>query len=157
MTTHDAIAVIVGTAIGAWLSAVVIAGGGCAEPVTPEPIPRERNVWPEPNDPVQVQAQRTALGVFRVTAYCPKRCCTGAWADGRFADGTQVADVPDRTVVAAPVGIAMGKRLFVEGVGVVTVRDRGGAITDGRLDIYFASHADAREWGVKHLRVWVEE
>jgi 3D (Asp-Asp-Asp) domain-containing protein len=35
------------------------------------------------------------------------------------------------------------------------VLDRGGAIQGGRLDVFFHSHEDALNWGVKYLQVKV--
>ncbi len=35
------------------------------------------------------------------------------------------------------------------------VLDRGGRITDGRLDCLFDTHAEAVEWGVRELDVLV--
>jgi 3D (Asp-Asp-Asp) domain-containing protein len=37
----------------------------------------------------------------------------------------------------------------------VEVLDRGGAIRGNRLDVFFDSHWEARQWGVKHLPVKV--
>lgn len=36
------------------------------------------------------------------------------------------------------------------------VRDRGGAIKGNRLDLYFKTHRQAREWGVKWIDVRIE-
>ena len=41
----------------------------------------------------------------------------------------------------------------VPGYGIVEVWDRGGAIKDGRLDVFFPTHREALEWGVKWLEV----
>ena len=35
----------------------------------------------------------------------------------------------------------------------VEVLDRGGAIRGNRLDVFFNSHQEALEWGVRHLDV----
>jgi 3D (Asp-Asp-Asp) domain-containing protein len=37
----------------------------------------------------------------------------------------------------------------------VKVLDRGGAIRGDRLDVFFASHQEALEWGVRYLDVKV--
>jgi len=105
------------------------------------------------------------LGGWRITAYCPGACCCGKWADpstvlragGRvFADGTPVEGQALKAV-AAPEEIPLGTILYLEGVGPVTVRDRGGAITGQRIDLFHATHDDALRWGVQERRVWILE
>lgn len=95
-----------------------------------------------------------ALGVWRVTAYCPGPCCCGKWADGFTADGTDTRTGQDR-IIAAPPGMPFGTRLYIEGVGPVVVHDRGGAIKGRRLDLFHETHGDALLWGVRNRRVWV--
>jgi 3D (Asp-Asp-Asp) domain-containing protein len=61
-------------------------------------------------------------------------------------------------VVGSPAperGFSSGTRLWIEGVGLVTVHDRGGAIRGGRLDLFFRTDGEARQWGVQRLRVFV--
>lgn len=96
------------------------------------------------------------LGEWRVTAYCPCAKCCGAWADGRFADNTPV-DGQALKAVAAPKSIPLGTLLYVEGIGQVVVRDRGGAIRGKRLDVFHARHADALQFGVTRAKVWRRE
>ena len=91
------------------------------------------------------------LGVWRVTAYCPCRVCCGRHADGITADGTRLA--PSKKVLAAPRSIPFDTRLRVPGYGTARVADRGGAIKDRRLDVFFWRHQDALEWGVRWLKV----
>jgi 3D (Asp-Asp-Asp) domain-containing protein len=55
--------------------------------------------------------------------------------------------------------MAMGTRLIVPGYNSdlpVSVLDRGGAIRGERLDIFFASHQKAIEWGTKDLAIIIE-
>ena len=37
---------------------------------------------------------------------------------------------------------------------IYTVEDRGGAIQGNRIDIYFNTHEEALQWGVKYLEVF---
>ena len=58
--------------------------------------------------------------------------------------------------MAAPSEIPFNTRLVIPGYAgglPVPVLDRGSAITEGRLDVFFHSHDEALEWGVKYLRV----
>lgn len=101
---------------------------------------------------------------FRVTAYCADSCCCGDWADGYFADGSCVWD--SEFAIAAPRGIALGTMISVPGYNdgePVRVRDRGGAIKSGKLDVFFndigvkgeawyiSGHDRALLWGVQYL------
>lgn len=91
------------------------------------------------------------LGVWRVSAYCPCRVCCGRHADGITADGTHLA--PGKKVLAAPRSLPFDTRLRIPGYGTARVADRGGAIKDRRLDVFFWRHQDALEWGVQWLKV----
>ncbi len=91
---------------------------------------------------------------MRVTAYCPCEKCCGRWADGFTASGYKIQK--DDRFVAAPKDIPFGTKLIVPGYNnnqPVEVRDRGGSITNQRLDVFFDSHQEALEWGVKILRI----
>jgi 3D (Asp-Asp-Asp) domain-containing protein len=93
-----------------------------------------------------------------VTAYCACRKCCGPWAAyRRFSDG---GDVDAATAaVAAPASIPLGARVAVPGYAGgswVAVRDRGGAIVEGRLDVYYGDHDRARAWGRRRLLVAID-
>ena len=66
------------------------------------------------------------------------------------ASGQQV--MPDVTI-AADRSIPFGTWIWIDSLGWRRVDDRGGAIKGGRLDICFATRAEALEWGVKHKTV----
>ena len=89
--------------------------------------------------------------MFKVTAYCPCKKCCGQFADGITASGYRLrkgnklcaANLPFCTILKIP------------GYGVVPVLDRGGAIKEGCIDVYFDTHQEALEWGVQHLKVGI--
>lgn len=90
----------------------------------------------------------------RVTGYCPGACCCGTSADGltSIGDDAYVLD----GVAADPKRLPYRTRLRIPGVGVREVDDTGGAMKRGkvlRLDLRFATHKEAREWGVQWLDV----
>jgi len=89
--------------------------------------------------------------IFRVSAYCPCPICCGQYADGITASGHVIQ--PGDKFVAAPKSIPFGTVLDVPGYGVVPVEDVGGAIKDRRLDVYFSTHQEALNYGVKYLFV----
>lgn len=93
---------------------------------------------------------------MRVTAYCPCDYCCGDWADGITANG-HVIKQGDR-FVAADRRYSFGTKLLIPGYNssqIVKVFDRGGAIKNNRLDVFFNTHQEALEWGVQHLDVKV--
>jgi len=100
-------------------------------------------------DPVQWQTAR-----MRVTAYCPCSKCCGSYSDGVTASGHKISQ-GDRFVAADKV-YPFGTEMIIPGYKsgeVVEVLDRGGAIRGNRLDVFFNSHQEALEWGVRYLDV----
>ena len=93
----------------------------------------------------------------RVSAYCPAKCCCGKYADGVTASGHRIQ--PGDKFCAAPKSIPFGTMIDIPGYGRVPVLDRGGAIKEGRLDVYFddadgkSGHERALIWGVRNLQV----
>ena len=95
---------------------------------------------------------------MRVTAYCPCEKCCGEFADGVTASGHKIQ--PGDCFVAADRNFPFGTELIVPDYNadrLVKVIDRGGAITGERLDVFFATHEQALQWGVKNLDVMVKE
>jgi 3D (Asp-Asp-Asp) domain-containing protein len=91
---------------------------------------------------------------MRVTAYCPCEQCCGEWADGITANGHTISQ-GDR-FVAADRRFGFGTQMLIPGYNnsdTVQVFDRGGAIYDNRLDVFFNTHQEALEWGVQYLDV----
>lgn len=61
-----------------------------------------------------------------------------------------------RGVVATdPNVIPMGTRLYVAGYGEAIAADQGGAIKGNRIDLYFDSHQEAMNWGIKTVKVTI--
>lgn len=92
--------------------------------------------------------------IIKVTAFCPCEICCGKWADGQTASGYWIQ--PNDRFVAAPKHIPFGTKFIVPGYNddkPVEVKDRGGAITVDRLDVYFSTHQAAKNWGVKYIEV----
>ena len=93
---------------------------------------------------------------MRVTAYCPCRKCCGKYSDGVTACGHKIQ--PGDTFVAADKRYPFGTEMLIPGYSnnqPVQVLDRGAAIKGNRLDVFFATHQEALEWGVKYLEVKV--
>lgn len=94
-------------------------------------------------------------GKFLCTAYCteeyPHICGTG---NGITASG---APVTPGLTVAADESLPFGTVLYIEGVGVRVVQDRGAAIQDNKLDVAVSgNHEDALNWeGYGEHTVWI--
>lgn len=56
-------------------------------------------------------------------------------------------------MIAAHSSIPFGTKLHIEGMGEFTVEDRGGDITEGRLDIYMESQEEALKFGRQKRKV----
>lgn len=98
------------------------------------------------------RAERPAPPPFLVTAYCPCKTCCGK-TDGITASGLRA--LAGHTVAVDPSLIPLGTALFIEGVGERVAEDTGGAIRGRRLDVFFPSHAQAKRFGRRWLRVQV--
>lgn len=103
---------------------------------------------------LSLESPKSTTKTIRVTAYCPCEICCGKWADGQTASGYWI-QLGDR-FVAAPKHIPFGTKFIVPGYNdnkPVEVKDRGGAITVDRLDVYFPTHQEALNWGVQYLEI----
>lgn len=106
-----------------------------------------------------------------VTGYCNCGKCCG-WKRNWFGFGEPVynygpnkgkpkkigvtasgAPVKHGTVAADTKRYAFGTRLEIPGYGTGTVEDVGGSIKGRHIDVWFPSHADARRWGARWLKV----
>ena len=84
----------------------------------------------------------TPLGSFVVTCYD----LNGRTASGAF---TSMA-----TVAVDPSVIALGTKIYIQGVGYRYAQDTGGAIKGRRLDIWEPTYSDCMSWGVRSASVW---
>jgi len=92
--------------------------------------------------------------IFRITAYCHKACCCGAYADGRFASGKKVY-----VGGVACNFLPFGTKLLINNT-TYTVEDRGAKAIFGTkdnpikaIDIYFPCHEQALQFGVQYKEV----
>ena len=115
-------------------------------------------------DQLQTAANENALpdgltkeyaGEFLCTAYCteeyPHICGTG---DGITASGQPIqADV---TVAADQTLLPYGTVLYIEGVGIRVVQDKGAGVQGYHLDVAVDTHENALAWsGYGEHRVWI--
>ena len=96
----------------------------------------------------------TCLGMFKITAYCPCTECCGIYSDGITADGSYATE--GVTVAADTSVLPFGSIIQINGEEY-EVQDRGGAIQNNRIDIYFDDHETAETYGVQYHEVFVKE
>lgn len=98
--------------------------------------------------------QELLVGTFTVTYYCDCVSCCGN-TNGVTSSGSKVME--GVTVAADSKVFPIGSYLYIEGVGMRVVTDRGGAIKGKRLDVYVKSHQKALELGKHKAKVYLLE
>ena len=88
---------------------------------------------------------------FIITAYCPCYECSEGWGDSTATGAKATEGV---TVAVDPKVIPYGTRLKFDGK-VYIAQDCGGAIKGNKIDLYFDSHEETIEWGVRVKQVEV--
>ena len=109
----------------------------------PEKIIIERDVSLIPYD---------YLGEYTITHYCDCSICTGTPKGSRTASGTKPKE--GRTIACDGKILKMGDIVYIENYGTRICEDKGSAITNGRIDIYYNSHEKALKKGIKKARVY---
>ena len=122
---------------------------GCAEPTEPEPIiiETEKHIVS-----LEAMPEKEYLGNFKCTAYCACDICCGPWADGIVYTGGYATE--NRTIAVDPDIIPLGSAVEINGQRYIA-EDIGGAIQENRIDIFFCSHDDALQYGVKCQDVYL--
>lgn len=145
-------ALLITVLLAATLGSLGIASATEYSGQTPETVVVPPGVVMPRDEPQETQETRTC--VFTVTAYCPCEKCCGAYANGYTATGEKATQ--GVTIAADPDVLPMGTEIELDG-HTYTVQDTGGAIAGNRLDLYFDSHEDALQWGVREKIVrWSE-
>jgi 3D (Asp-Asp-Asp) domain-containing protein len=88
------------------------------------------------------EAAFTFLGSFLVTCYD----LTGATASGDMAGPESIA--------VDPSVIPLGTQIYVQGVGLRTADDTGGAITGDHVDIWEPTYYACANWGAQVRAVY---
>ena len=114
--------------------------------------------------------ERTLL----TTGYCPCQACCGwrrnwlgrpVYAAGplkgqRKAVGSTASGVRAHygTIAADTSRYPFGTIMYIPGYGYGRVEDRGGAIQGDHIDLFFARHREALEWGKRYrpVRIWFQ-
>lgn len=120
------------------------------EPEIETTIPTEPEVEQETTEPPK--SNLVLLGRFKLTAYCPGKCCNGQWA-GQTSTGAAL--VEGRTIAVDPKVIPYGSRVVINGHTYVA-EDCGGGIKGKRIDVFFSTHSAANKFGIKYADVYLK-
>lgn len=93
------------------------------------------------------------------TAYCSCVKCCGEWALKRPGGVVYTADgsvAKQGVTIAADWSVfPAGTVLYIEGLGERVVQDKGGAINNMDVDVYFDNHGEALQFGRQYLNAYV--
>lgn len=91
--------------------------------------------------------------IYEVTAYTNGAESTGkSTGDPEYGVTASGAHTKTGHTIACPPSMAFGTRLNIEGIGVRTCEDRGGAITEGHIDLYVAGVSEAKAFGRQRIK-----
>ena len=135
------------------------------EPIEPIPMievegePVETEV-----EEVSSDTELVSLGEFLLTAYCSCESCCDQWAYNRPVDeaGNPIVYTASGEVARQGYTIAVDTSVIPFGTEVIIddqvymAQDRGGAIKQNRIDVYFANHKDALIFGRKTSEVFIK-
>ena len=93
-------------------------------------------------------------GTFSViaTGYCGCAICNYPYGGQPAYNGQPLAY---GVVAVDPSVIPMNTRLYIEGYGEAIAADQGNAIKGYHIDLYFPTHQQALDWGVKRVNVTI--
>ena len=106
---------------------------------------------PESEPESESEPELKSLGRFKLTAYCACSKCCGK-SDGITASGTKAKQ--GRTIAVDPKLIPYGTKVVINGRTYVA-EDCGGSIKQNRIDVFFNSHKDALNFGVRYAEVFI--
>ena len=97
--------------------------------------------------------QYTSLGTFKLTAYCACSKCCGKWAGSPTASGAMPK--ANHTIAVDTSVIPFGTKVMIDGFGTYVAEDTGSAIKGNKIDIFFADHQTAWNFGVQYAEVFI--
>jgi 3D (Asp-Asp-Asp) domain-containing protein len=124
---------------------------------------QEKEFWDKEIVKMRKDIEEWKTVKMNVSAYCPCEICCNGWSKIPISSGERktasghTIKIGDK-FVAAPKNYPFGTEMIIKGYAnnqVVKVLDRGGAIKDNKLDIYFDTHQKALNFGRKDILVKV--
>ena len=96
--------------------------------------------------------------IMESTAYTLSFSCTGRHPGDPWFGVTASGMMAQVGVVAVDTNvIPFHTRMYIEGYGFAVAGDRGGAIRGYKIDVFMDTMPEARQWGRRHVRVWILE
>lgn len=93
----------------------------------------------------------TPIGTFKTTAYCPCYSCSEGWGHNTSTGATATAN---HTIAVDPRILPYGSKVLINGV-IYTAEDRGGGVKGNHIDIFFNTHGETRQYGVRNVEVFL--
>lgn len=133
-----------------------------AEPEVAGPAETEPDVAEEPT--AQEEPELIPLGSFKTTAYCTCVKCCGIWSSEHpsrigtdYVQKTATGTIPTegRTIAVDPDVIPFGTVVIIDGHEYIA-EDTGSAVVGNTIDIYFASHDAALQYGVQTKTIYIK-
>lgn len=165
------VALIMGGLIGFFLGRIT---ASAHKEITPDPVSATTDTlntivseMPVINTPESIitpeEPEPILLGTYRITAYCSCEKCCGEWAKNR-PDGIVYGayGIELKPGVSCASTLPVGTVVEIEGLGEYTVQDRMAQWVidkygENLIDIYFADHEAACEFGLQNLNVYLKE
>lgn len=80
------------------------------------------------------------------------KCVRKKWLDGKTSDGSTA----ERGTIAADISVLpYGTIIHIPGYGIGCVKDTGSRIRGKRLDLFFDTIGEAKDWGVQRQVVFI--
>ena len=96
------------------------------------------------------ESKKECLGCFEISAYCPCDLCSEGYGRQTATGATATAG---RTIAVDPSVIPYGTEVEINGHTYIA-EDCGGDIKGNRIDIFFDTHSETLDWGVRSCNVY---
>ncbi|MBU8696442.1 LysM peptidoglycan-binding and 3D domain-containing protein [Bacillus pumilus] len=145
-------------------STLSVAGQSSA-PVSSEPVQKQEPVQKEQTTKKAAPKKETAKAESssasqsvqkEMTVTATAYTANDGGISGITATGVNLNKNPNAKVIAVdPSVIPLGSKVYVEGYGEAIAADTGGAIKGNKIDVHVPSKSQAKNWGVKSVKVKV--
>lgn len=139
--------------------------GQASAPVSSEPVQKQEPVHKEQTTKKAAPKKETAKAESssasqsvqkEMTVTATAYTANDGGISGITATGVNLNKNPNAKVIAVdPNVIPLGSKVYVEGYGEAIAADTGGAIKGNKIDVHVPSKSQAKNWGVKSVKVKV--
>ena len=104
--------------------------------------------------PATAQAKKKYIdyGTMKCTAFCPCEECSEGYGRKCALEGRTCKS--EHTIAVDPDVIDLSSKVKI-GNKIYVAEDTGGQVVGDTIDIFFDTHEEVVEFGVKHKRCWV--